>query len=595
MLKRHISVKTSILFIIISILPLFFAAFIILQYTVNERTAILRDQLANNAEQIITVLKHHPKNDILKELYKRSSIIAFVFDNRGTILFTSANSNLFGENEAEIKKLYLDWRESPGNTPTGETIAVKELSEGKQYLVLFRDISDLGKTIILIKPAVTYASLLKHFYPPLAIGLVFMLGIILALNYLAYARIFRPINRLTAAAARVAQNDFDINIENNRQDEIGHLTQVFNKSIAQIRVFNQLNIDKIIIERKKLEHIIEQLAGGLLIVNPENEIIICNHVLAEWYNIDKQSIINRKLSELDELQVFDEMILELNRQQSIEIIHKKITRRSTGKTEMQVLEASATNIFTSGKTFLGTSIYIRDITKEHEIDRLKSELVSIVAHELRSPLVSIIGFSEILLEENMNRKLCKDYLGIIHSESTRLSEFVENFLDLTQIESGAFTMNPKEADLIKTVKQVINLYSAQAQVKKINIITDFNPPLKVLRFDSMLIERAMGNYLSNAIKYNPQNTQITVKTYIKGNSIHLEIADNGIGISKENMDKVFNKFFRIPGSGNESKKGSGLGLPFVKQVIEKHGGKVYVTSEINKGTVFGFTLPLKEN
>ena len=592
LLKRYISVKTSILFILISILPVLFAAFVILQYTVAERTAILKEQLANNAEQVITLLKRRLGNDLLEELYKRSSILAFIVDDRGSILFTSTDANWSEKNNAEITKLFWDWKNNLKNNRAAETVAVKELSEGNRYLVLLHGVPDSGKTIILLEPAVTYTGLLKHFYPPLVIVLVFMLGIISALNYLAYIRIFRPINRLTAAATRVAQNDFDINIEDNRQDEIGRLTQVFNKSIAQIRVFNQMNIDKIIIERKKLEHIIEQLAGGILIVNPENKILICNQVLAKWYNIDKQSIINKKLSELDTFQVFYEMIYELNQKRKEETIHKKIMHQTGDDSDTRVLQASATNIFTSGKTFLGTSIYIRDITKEHEIDKLKSELISIVAHELRSPLVSVIGFSEILLEENADSELCKEYLKIIHSESTRLSEFVENFLDLTKIESGTFILNAKEANLIQTIEQVISVYQKQAEAKNISITTDFVPPLQIVKYDSMLLERAIGNYLSNAIKYNPPNTQITVKSYIEDDQVHVEVIDNGTGIAEDNLDKVFDKFYRVSDSKTKSKKGSGLGLSFVKLVIEKHQGNVYVKSKPNEGSTFGFSLPL---
>ncbi len=719
MLKRHASVKTSLLFILISTLPLFFAVFAILHFAVKARNEAIQKQLLSEVEQTLFLLDSYIKNNVLKSAQtlsdfifaidaaaidpamKKSLIVqllgkqeisgvlvtkdkkyylnpnsskvalsevipygfyladslaqlpalnnyikpAIKFFNHDSIpylfwiaypknstsfrnslivftklsplpdLFKNLNhyiSAFFLVNEKgqlayqteytteflikaqDIKNWFISWRKSKERGSADETISAKRTKDGKPFLVLTRHLPEVKKTLFFFKPAVTYATLLRNFYPPLFIGLFFVLAVVLTLNYLAYIRIFRPIHRLTKAAYKAAQNNFDIHVEITRNDEIGRLTQVFNKAMAQIRLYNQINIDKIINERKKLEHIIEQLAGGILIVGTENDILICNHVLAEWYNLDKQELISKKLSELNEFQVYDDMVREITQEKNSSFLHKKITYRPPNVEKPMILQASAANIFTSGNTFLGTSIYIRDITKEYEIDKLKSELISIVAHELRSPLVSIIGFSEILLESGAKQELCNEYLKIINMESNRLSDFVENFLDLTKIESGSFTLNLKEANFIKTVKQVIMLYSAQAINKHIEIRTDFKPPIIVLNSDSMLIERAIGNFLSNAIKYNPPETQIIVKTYLKNNYIHLEVADNGVGIAEENLDKVFQKFFRISGVVENNSKGSGLGLSFVKRVIEKHGGKVYVHSKINEGSVFGFRLPLRE-
>ena len=607
MLKRNILVKNSLRYIFISVLPLFFVTFFILHYAVKEQNNVLRDKLYADAEQTVAILQYYldHNNDqsvhaitessrfsnFFRKLHRQSSILFFV-DAQGNIVFKSIDMKKNLINPHTIKNLYLTWRRNPQESGNSEHVIEEELEDGRHFLVLLHRFPRIDKTIILLEPAVSYILLLKNFYPPLLIILVFILGIVIPLNYYTYIQFFRPIHRLTQAASKVANKDFDVTIINTNNNEIGRLTHVFNKSIAQIRAFNQMNIDKIIVERKKLEHIIEQLVGGLLIIDPENKIAICNHVLAGWYHLDKQAIINKKLTDIQELQVYHDMIKELTLQKNNDTIHKKITLDLPEPGKTLVFQASATNIFTSGNTFLGTSIYIRDITKEHEIDQLKSELISFVAHELRSPLVSIIGFSEILLEDEMNQKLCKEYLSIIHSESSRLSEFVDNFLDLTQIESGKLSFNLKEADFIKTVKEVINLYKMQAEAKKIKINTDFKPALQVVKYDCMLIERAIGNYLSNAIKYNPPETHITVKTYTKDDWIYLEVIDTGIGIPPNEIDKIFNKFYKIPSPSPEKKKGSGLGLSFVKQVIDKHNGKIYVESTPGQGSVFGFTLPL---
>lgn len=544
----------------------------------------------DSTRSIVSFTRGAVLHELFINLAANNVIALFLTDRNGMV--ECGDFNVFdyvpSQNITNYVRRYLKTHAPPFE----RTIVEGPPGSGKKYLFLFKYEPRLNKVIVAVSPAVPVIAVLKSLN--FETILLFILTLLLAVfaNYYAYTRIVRPVRRLTLAAEKVAAGDFNIRVPKTYNDEIGNLTWVFNKSIKQIHTFNQINIDKIIVERKKLEHIIEQLAAGILIVDPENTIIICNKIFAGWYRLNVNAIVGKKLSAVKELTDYIQMIEKLSWEKSSEVKQRKITLGQQGTREERILDASASNIFTSGKTFLATSIYVRDITREHEVDKLKSELISTVAHELRSPLVSIIGFSEMLLTESEKGSQDEEYLEIIYSESNRLASFVDQFLDLTRIESGSFPINLKEADITKTVKRVVKLYQRQAKNKNTRIKTVYGIPLLVLKYDTALIERAMGNYLSNAIKYSPEASTITVRTYLKDNCFHLEIADNGSGIAEKDLPRVFNKFYRVKEVDRKHEKGSGLGLAFVKQVIEKHNGRVYLTSRLNEGSVFGFKLPV---
>ncbi|HGY55817.1 MAG TPA: PAS domain-containing sensor histidine kinase [Caldithrix abyssi] len=493
--------------------------------------------------------------------------------------------------EKQVEEFYLNsYRTNTNDTVTA--VVERVAFGGHDFFVLIQPLPIPGKKIALVHPAATILTAFQTLRTSFLIGAFIALILLFLVNFYANVRLFKPLQHLIKIACDAPQEDFKILSSGKKRSEIKCMLEILNKSLTQFKALNKINIDKIISERKKLEHIIEQMVGGILIIDPENRIIICNNLFAQWHNLDKRNLINKKLSEITGLNMYQDMINNLIWEKSSEIKQQRILLDSGKNGINRTLEANATNIFTSGKTFIATSIYVRDITKEHEIDKLKSELVSTVAHELRSPIVSIIGFSEILLEDTIKENEHKEYLRIIQKESSRLSAFIDNFLDLTRIESGTMPLNKKESDFNKTVKQVLNLYKSQAMQKSIRFKTYFEKPVFVHKYDTFLIERVIGNYLSNAIKYSQPYTFISVKTYSKEGHLYFEVIDNGIGISESDLEKIFDKFYRVPVKNDDMPKGSGLGLSFVKEAIAKHEGDVFVRSKLGEGSIFGFKLPL---
>jgi len=223
---------------------------------------------------------------------------------------------------------------------------------------------------------------------------------------------------------------------------------------------------------------------------------------------------------------------------------------------------------------------------------MKTELVSMVAHELRSPLTSISGFSELLLDPDLSREQQEEYAGIILKESNRLGDLINKFLDISRIESGRIQPKKNAIDLVETVQMVIGNNSFLAAKKNIDV--EVHPPDEPAEIwaDSGMMEQVFINLFSNAIKYSPENTRIDILVRQNENEVIAEVHDQGYGIPRNAIGKIFDKFFRVTEhEAVRASTGTGLGLALVKQIIELHGGRITVESEIGKGSVFTIYLP----
>ncbi len=231
-----------------------------------------------------------------------------------------------------------------------------------------------------------------------------------------------------------------------------------------------------------------------------------------------------------------------------------------------------------------------------ELSRAKSEFVSIVSHELRSPLTSISGFVNLMLEGETGEinSAQKEFMEIINENTKRLITLIEDLLSLSKIETGGMTDLRKESlNLSRLLKEVI--FSFQTQIEKKVLILKINvspEPLPELKADRYQIIQVLTNLLSNAIKYTPKNGQICIEVTKISDYLQILFADNGIGISEEDLTHMFEKFYRTDNPEVRKLSGTGLGLTITKSIIEMHGGKIWVESEIGKGSKFYFTLPL---
>jgi len=245
-----------------------------------------------------------------------------------------------------------------------------------------------------------------------------------------------------------------------------------------------------------------------------------------------------------------------------------------------------------GNAKLGTIFVHRNITKEFEVDRIKSEFVSTVSHELRTPLASILGFTELILTRELKADRQKKYLTTIYNEAGRLTALINDFLDIQRMEAGKQCYESKEIELLPIIKKVIELQKVQSD--KHELILDFAGGSDRINGDREKMEQALTNLVHNAIKYSPDGGEVRIALYEKDGLVNIEIKDEGLGIPPEAMDKLFEKFYRVDNSDRRSIGGTGLGLSIVNEIIHFHNGEIEVDSEYGKGSTFTVSLPVQE-
>ncbi len=235
----------------------------------------------------------------------------------------------------------------------------------------------------------------------------------------------------------------------------------------------------------------------------------------------------------------------------------------------------------------GQVAVLRDVSKEREVDQLKSSLVSTVSHELRTPLTMIQGFSELMLARDMDRDKELQALGQIHSAAERLARLIDDLLSVSRIESGSIRMELESADLAVLLDQVVAAFGAAGRHVQVHA----EPGLPAVWVDPDKTIQILTNLISNAIKYSPEGAPVHVDVRRDAGEVSVAVTDRGIGLTEEELDKLFQKFFRADSTDVRKTPGTGLGLFITKNLVDLHGGRIWVTSEPGEGSTFTFTLP----
>lgn len=243
----------------------------------------------------------------------------------------------------------------------------------------------------------------------------------------------------------------------------------------------------------------------------------------------------------------------------------------------------------------GLIVILRDITREREASRKKSEFVAHVAHELRTPLSSIRAYVEMLVDgEASDEATRKEYYDIIQTSAQRLGRLIDNMLNISRIEAGTVRINKEPIAISMVVKEACDVMRPSAEEKKITLTEHLTPVMFRILADRDLIYQAILNLISNAVKYTPENGEVIVRMTPREEqkTILIEVQDTGVGIPKEDLPRMFQKFFRVEANKNMA-KGTGLGLNLVKSIVESvHGGQITLASEVGKGSTFGMVFPL---
>jgi signal transduction histidine kinase len=239
------------------------------------------------------------------------------------------------------------------------------------------------------------------------------------------------------------------------------------------------------------------------------------------------------------------------------------------------------------------AVTVRDVTLTREYEKLKSDMIALMSHEMRTPLTSINGFAELLAQDESVPAESREFLSIIRNESQRLSRMINTFLAVAQLESAdRQDVSRLPLKLDDVVRETVTCLQPVAKKKRIRLVGQESMRLPPIAADKSMITQALTNLVSNAIKYSPERTTVTISTALEAEAVRVSVEDCGYGIPPESIDRVWEKFYRVARDGQEKdEESTGLGLSFVREVIEQHGGCVALETEVGRGSKFSFTLP----
>jgi len=349
-------------------------------------------------------------------------------------------------------------------------------------------------------------------------------------------------------------------------------------------------------EYAKSQAILEGISDGVMVTDADGQVILFNAAAERILGASREWILGRPMTELSGLygrEGLDWVETVTEWTSSVTSWEKGAFLERRLEIEGRVVSVRIAPVLMQDG-FLGTVSVFRDITKEVEAERAKSEFVSTVSHELRTPMTSIKGYTDLLYlgaagEVNEDQRR---FLGIIKSNVDRLTMLVHDLLDISRIETGRMRFDFKPLSMGQIINELLLAMRAQAEEKDLQLVANVPADLPPVRGDHDRVTQILTNLVANACQYTPSGGQITVTVRFTDGFVQVDVADTGIGIATEDQQKIFERFFRADHPLVHETDGTGLGLPIVKSLVELHGGRIWVESELGKGSTFSFTLPV---
>lgn len=477
--------------------------------------------------------------------------------------------------------------------------------------------SSTGK--IKISPAINYIGSLIFFLVALLIFL---------------RLVIRPLHSLTNACKKVRAGDLNVKSDIKSKNEIGELTETFNEMIKELQESHAAleeardileikiqartqelqelvkNQEETILERteelrdrlknieetrRRLEEeknktlsLITNFTDGLLFFNKENHLVLANPQFETFFGINHKNILGKTSKDLAFFPDLDKIA------DSLKTDAKGIEKKEITAREGLILELTIVPVIQEDDK-IGTMIILHDITREKLVEKMKTEFVSLAAHQLRTPLSAIKWTMKMLLDNDLGKitEEQRDFIEKVYGSNERMIHLINDLLNVALIEEGRFLYSLNPLQMEDAVSTAIKNLQEKSKKRKVEIIFK-NPakPLPSAFADREKIEIAITNIIDNALDYSPNGGKINIKLSSDKNEVKFSAKDNGVGIPENQKQRIFSKFFRGENVVRLDTEGTGLGMFITKNIIDAHGGKVWFDSTEGKGTTFFFTLPV---
>ena len=406
-------------------------------------------------------------------------------------------------------------------------------------------------------------------------AILFGLVVAIFLSFLLSKTITTPVEKLTDQAARIAAGDFTSSAQIQSEDEIGILSNTFDEMSAQL----ETTLRQVEEERNKLDTLFQHMADGMVAFDSEGILLQFNAAAEEM--LDRKLEGNLRYTDVfPEVQVRQEDVAQDGR--SIEIDY------AAGPRFLKIYFAPI-RLGAEGK---GLMAVLHDVTEQRKLDDSRREFVANVSHELRTPLTNVRGYAETLMSaDDIDRDIQMRFLGVISSEADRMTRIVKDLLTLTRLDYNRMEMHMQPMDLRELGQKAAAAMEGQAKSQGLTLTCDLPEQMPAVTGDPERIQQVIINIITNAIKYNKPQGSIAITGGVEGEQVFLRVEDTGIGVPKADLERLFERFYRVDKARSRESGGTGLGLAIAKQIVESHGGHIGFDSEYGKGSVVTLYLP----
>ena len=418
--------------------------------------------------------------------------------------------------------------------------------------------------------ALTYISLIG--------GIIFLVALTFSFNFPAV--LTNPIRSLTEGIQEISRKNYQYRIHIKNKDEFGQMADAFNAMAERLEYFESSNLNKLMFEKSRAEAVINSLKDASIGIDKNNVVLFANNQALQLMGVEAKDIIGKPADNVSSRNDLFRFLLDEKNNIPFKIVVDGRENYFT-KEMFEVKQDDSKS----------TVIVVKNITSFKELDVAKTNFIATVSHELKTPLASS-DFSLKLLGDERNGKLTKDQKELVQQlkqDNQRMLRILSELLNMSQVEAGKIQLEISSVDPATIADTAIKTVHAAAKEKNVHCQKNYEDRLPAVHADPEKTSWVLNNFLTNAIKYSSEGSNISVNVRSVDGFVQFSVKDEGAGIAEEYLPKIFDRFFKVPGSG---KTGTGLGLAISKEFIEAEGGKIWVKSKIGQGSEFGFDLPL---
>ena len=403
--------------------------------------------------------------------------------------------------------------------------------------------------------------------------------IIIFLSVRITSKYTRPIEAATNVAIELAKGNYRARTKVNRLDETGMLGSSLNMLAENLQALVKAQE----MQQDRLSALIENMGAGLVLIDSRGYINLINKGFIDIFHVNPTGYLNKLYYEVIDYEEICHLVAEVFRTE------KKASKQMLVPLfiERRYFVVYGVPIIGTDNVWKGVLLVFHDITEIKKLEQMRKDFVANVSHELKTPVTSIKGFTETLLDGAMNNKeTLETFLSIILKESDRLQSLIHDLLELSKIEQQGFRLNLQELDLNLLLTEVITILTGKAQQKNIELKLVCKQNQVLIQGDFDRLKQVFINIIGNAITYTPQEGNVTIILLEHAENVRIHVKDTGVGINKEEIPRIFERFYRIDRARSRNSGGTGLGLAIVKHIVEAHHGNISVRSSLGEGSEF---------